>query len=52
MIKVQITPPTWQTAVKIYMDVLQNPKAPAKSVAAARAELMRLAEWADSPKGE
>ena len=39
--------PTWQATMRIYMAVLENPKAEAHSLAAIRADLLRLARWVD-----
>lgn len=44
---VQITPPTWETAIHIYIDVLQNPDASPTAHDMARAELIRLARMFD-----
>ena len=40
--------PTWETAVGIYILVLQNPDAGAGAVQAAREDLLRLARTVDS----
>jgi hypothetical protein len=40
--------PTWETAVAIYIAVLQNPDAGADAVQAACEDLLRLARTVDS----
>lgn len=50
---VEITPPSWETAVAVYMSVLENPHAIESGKEAARAELLRLARmFDDMNKGE
>ena len=39
--------PTWEGTMRVYMAVLENPKAEAHSLAAIRADLLRLARWVD-----
>jgi len=39
--------PTWAFAVRVYIEVLKNPKAPRESIDAAQNELMRLARIVD-----
>ena len=39
--------PSWKAAVTIYISVLQNPEASFAGIAAAKEELLRLAEMVD-----
>lgn len=40
--------PTWETAVSIYINVLQNPGASFEGIEAAKEELLRLARIVDN----
>jgi len=42
--------PTWETAVEIYIEVLQNPRATAVAVIGAKEHLRRLARNAEELK--
>jgi hypothetical protein len=44
--------PTWEAAVSIYIEVLQNPDATAGAIIGAKEELMRLARTVDRLKAE
>ena len=44
---VEIEPPTWECAVRIYTDVLTNPEAGAKAHQAATDDLLNLARTVD-----
>lgn len=46
-VKVLDMTPTWQAAVEIYIDVLQNPNASFEATKAAKEDLMRLAKAVD-----
>jgi len=48
---VDITP-TWETAVGIYMMVLENPDASEASKSDARADLIKLARFVDAKQQE
>ena len=45
-------PPTWETAARIYMAVLENPKAQGATKAEAREEILRLARAFDATKAK
>jgi len=40
--------PTWETAARIYCQVLQNPDAGAVAKEDAQADLIRLGQWVDT----
>ena len=40
--------PTWEAAARIYIEVLQNPKASRESVEAAKEDILRLARSVDN----
>jgi hypothetical protein len=40
--------PTWEFAVQVYCEVLQNPEASHESLCSAREELLRLARIVDN----
>jgi hypothetical protein len=40
--------PSWETAVKIYIMVLKNPKASPEAIRSAEGEITRLAQFVDS----
>ena len=40
--------PSWETAVKIYIMVLKNPKSSPESIRSAEGEITRLARFVDS----
>lgn len=42
--------PTWETAVEIYIEVLQNPRATAGAIIGAKEDLRRLARHVDMLK--
>jgi hypothetical protein len=44
--------PTWETAVGIYMMVLENPEASEASKSDARADLIKLARFVDAHQQE
>ena len=44
--------PTWETAVGIYMMVLENPDASEASKSDARADLIKLARFVDAQQRE
>ena len=45
---VAMKPPSWETAVTIYMEALENPNATAEGKQAARAEILELARTVDN----
>jgi len=44
--------PTWEAAVSIYIEVLQNPDATAGAIIGAKEELMRMGRIVDRLKAE
>ena len=44
--------PTWEFAVQVYCEVLQNPEASHESLCSAREELLRLARIVDNLKSK
>lgn len=48
MESIKLSPPTWEFAVRIYTDVLQNPDAGEKAHQAAVDDLLNLARSVDS----
>jgi hypothetical protein len=40
--------PTWEAAARIYIEVLQNPKASREAVEAAKEDILRLARGVDN----
>jgi hypothetical protein len=45
---IEILPPTWEAAVRIYCAVLRNPEAGAKAHLEAEKDLLRLARHVDT----
>ena len=51
MTNIDLTP-TWEFAVQVYCEVLQNPDANPESLCSAREELIRLARIVDNLKSK
>ena len=50
--KIKIEPPTWETATRIYIEILENKNSGEKAKQAARDDLMILAKYVDKIKKE
>ena len=50
--KIKIEPPTWETAMRIYIKVLEQKNSGEKAKQAARDDLMILARYVDKIKKE
>jgi len=50
--KVEIVPPTWETATRIYIEILENKNSGEKAKQGAKDDLMILARYVDKIKKE
>ena len=50
--KIKIEPPTWETATRIYIEILENKNSGEKAKQGAKDDLMILARYVDKVKQE